>query len=102
MLSNKSATHYNTHTKSKVQGVRQFLVSQSIPHNLRDIFKKFGVRSERASYKMLKEEIFSYSRHNSGVEETRGCKYKVTDELIHKADSILQDRDLQLEKKRLT
>lgn len=51
---------------------------------------------------MLEEGASSRSRHHSDANETRGRKRKVTDEQIHEADSILQDRDLQLEGKRLT
>lgn len=40
--------------------------------------------------------------HIIGADETRGRKQKLTDEQVHEADSILQDRYLQLEGKRLT
>lgn len=40
--------------------------------------------------------------HIIGADETRGRKKKLTDEQVHEADSILQDRYLQLEEKRLT
>ena len=48
------------------------------------------------------KKAFFCSQHNSDLNKTQGQKQKVTEKQIYKADSILQDCDLQLEEKRLT
>ena len=95
-------THYDTATKAKVQGTREFLFAHDIPHDVRDIFKQLGVRSDRTGYKMLEEGASSRTHYNTDVIETRGRRGKLTADQILEADSILQDRGLQLEGNRYT
>ena len=99
-VENNVCVHKDTHLKAKVQGAHQYLSAKGIPHDVRDIFKEFGVRSERAGYKMLEEEASSRKRHHiSEINDTRGRKSKVTGEQVREANQILQQSDLELEEK---
>ena len=103
MFSKPSAIHYDTPLKAKVQGAHQYLSAKGFPHDVRDIFKEFDVRSERAGYKMLEEGASPRKRHHiSEINDTRGRKSKVTREQVREADQILQQSDLELEGKRYT
>ena len=59
MPSKRGAIHYDTSLKAKVQDAHQYLSATGISHDVRDIFKDFGVRSERGGYKMLEEGVSS-------------------------------------------
>ena len=68
MPSKRGTIYYDIPLKAKVQGAHQYLSAKGIPHDVRDIFKESGVRSERAGYKMLEEGASSLSRTGQGIE----------------------------------
>lgn len=82
--------HYDTHHRSRVQGVHAFLVAKEIPLDEREIFEFFNVEP-RAGYRMLEPGASSRTFHHSVEVETRGRKRKVTSDQVREADAILQD-----------
>lgn len=45
--------HYDTLTKTKIQGICQYFIEHAIFFDARDVFRTFGV-SKRSSYEIIK------------------------------------------------
>lgn len=96
----KACKHADAPTNAAIQGTVAYLKARGLPCNKRDIFQFHGV-AQNTGYRILRSGT-ARKRHNSGLDETRGRPYKLTEAQIHEADAILQEEELGMERKRYT
>jgi hypothetical protein len=92
----RSRARYSVVQKSKLQGAYQYLVAKDIPFDVLDIFKCFGVRSERQGYNIIREVDSTPPGHDSDFTEIRDCNPTIASNQTGEAVHLAQEDEGQI------
>ena len=92
-------THYDTPKRSKIKGTVEYLKAKGLPCDTEDVIAFFGGKSTQG-YEILKQP--DRTRHNNGLNETRGRSNKMTGAQVAEGDKVIEEPELEFEGKALS